>query len=345
MIILYLISSVLVTVVIAGILSVMWWSHDHTQREPPHQMTHTAVTAKSVSVKKIKRIGRHQWKYWGAAPYALSFAKSCRKAAWAIDHSSMPRAVKEHFRKVLTNGCSGGKNIWYTPGTMFRQMTSGPDRHHRHDWVMKDVTVAVLPVIRSPKGRLYRNGSVAETVKGREWRWTYEGKTYVWTLFYVCGNQGWRVISIPTPVCATVTFTLKHPGEIVRFAILTDRRLPASSCWQLIDGDVHSALPSPCDTCNWIGPRSVIPRRYKPLYTGLYTANFAKQTLRFPVEVKQEYVALCVTRKGFGESYAWVIPPKEWAGKKVVRVPYGSQQWPVWQPKVIIGTHSNKLIF
>ncbi len=132
---------------------------------------------------------------------------------------------------------------------------------------------------------------------------------------------------------------------MVRFAVLTDHRLPSSSCWQLRDGNVRSALPSPCDTCNWIGPRSVIPRRYKPLYTGLYTANFAEQTLRFPVEVKQEYIALCITRAGLGESDSWIIQPKEWAGKKVVRVPYGGQQWPVWRSKAIVGTQSNQLIF
>lgn len=151
-----------------------------------------------------------------------------------------------------------------------------------------------------------------------------------------CGNVvGKRYVprhvatSVPPSSCATVAFAVK-PGEEVRFSVLAQRRLPASACWQLCDGNACSALPSPCDVCDWIGPKSVIPAGFEPLHTGRYTAHAERQTLRFPREVEANYVALCVTSDKLGESDSWIVQPSAWRGVSIVSIPYGGQQWPAW---------------
>ncbi len=154
-----------------------------------------------------------------------------------------------------------------------------------------------------------------------------------------CGNVVGAVM-VSGQACRTVDFTGK-PGDEWRFAVLAQKRLPASACWQLCDGNICSAPPSPCDHCNWIGPKSVIPAGFRPLYTGRYVAHASHQSLRFPREVEQNYVALCDMRAGLGESDSWVVSPSKWKEKKekgrvtVVRVPYGGQMFPVWGPDAI----------
>jgi hypothetical protein len=175
---------------------------------------------------------------------------------------------------------------------------------------------------------------------------------YVLYLPLVCFNWSWALLLAPVPprpiilaplpptpapvppplleLCAEVGYTVE-PGDEVRFAVLAQKRLPSSGCWRLCDGDDCAAPPSPCDICDWIGPKSVIPDGFEPLHTGRYVARSAKQTLRFPREVQASYVALCVTREGFGQSNSWIVQPSAWAvGKTKVVVPYGGQQWPVW---------------
>lgn len=132
----------------------------------------------------------------------------------------------------------------------------------------------------------------------------------------------------PSP-CATVEFTVV-PEDEVRFVILAKKRLPSSFCWQMCDGKDCAAPPSPCDDCDWIGPKSVIATGFEPLHSGRYIARSAKQKLRFPRAAMVDYIALCVTRAGLGQSDSWIVPPKAWHGKSVVSVPYGGQQWPAW---------------
>ncbi|MFI5260423.1 MAG: hypothetical protein ACHQU0_01340 [Candidatus Paceibacteria bacterium] len=132
-------------------------------------------------------------------------------------------------------------------------------------------------------------------------------------------------------VCATVHYTVA-PGDEVRFAVLARKRLQASACWQLCDGDVCSAPPAPCDECDWTNPEEVIPDGFEPLHTGRYVAEASKQTLRYPIEVEANYIALCLTREGPGQSDSWIIQPAAWQGRAVhvVSVPYGGQEWPTW---------------
>lgn len=272
------------------------------------------------------------WNRWGAAPYASSFAETCRKAPSALDgFGNMPLPVKNHFKRALGSNCKGGTEVWLTPHMPLEAMWSGGAKPH----VMEHLTVGKLPVLESPDGRSYREGSVAETAKALEWTYEFEGKVYALDIPDVCFNITWRFIQAPVIVatsvaCKTVAYTVK-PGDEVRFAILARRRLPVSACWQLCDGSECSAPPSPCDTCDWTGPKSVIPTGFEPLHTGRYVARFAQQSLRFPIEVRENYAALCVEREGFGQSNSWVVQPTAWeADKTTVRVPYGGQEWPVW---------------
>lgn len=294
-----------------------------------------------------------QWRNWNVAPYARSLEEACRNVSVAIDGFSFPMLVKEHFKELLGTTCKGGTAVWLTPGMPLEQMWSGKSGK-KPPHVMTNVTVGELPVLKSPDGRPYRKGSVVETARAVSWSWASEGKTYVLYLPFVCYNWSWafgppppRPVLVPAPVqvpvvlppppllCATVEYAVE-PGDEVRFAVLAQRRLPVSACWRLCDGADCAAPPSPCDTCDWIGPKSVIPDGFEPLHTGKYVARSAKQSLRFPLEVRANFVALCVEREGFGQSNSWIVQPTAWqkSSAKVV-VPYGGATWPVWGEETI----------
>ncbi len=159
------------------------------------------------------------WKNWGAAPYAKTQVEACRKASLAIDGFTMPPEVKEHFKQALGSSCESGTKVWLTPGMQLEQMWSGPDVRHKKAYLMNQKPVAELPVLKSPDSRPYRKGAVAETAKALSWSWTYEGKTYMLYLPFVCFNWSWSlgpfippVVSVPfkpiTGVCPDV-YTLK----------------------------------------------------------------------------------------------------------------------------------------
>ena len=268
-----------------------------------------------------------EWNKWNVAPYATSREEACKKAPIAVDGLNMPAAVKEHFKQTLGTTCKGGTEVWLTPHQPLEQMWSGGKKPH----VMNKVTVGELPVLKSPDGRTYRKGAVAETAKALSWTFAHEGRLYTLYLPYVCFNWSWGLApTVLAEECFSVQYTVEK-GDEIRFAFLTRKRLPSSACWQVCDGADCAAPPSPCDTCEWIGPKSVIPTGYEPLHTGRYIARSERQTLRFPREAASEYIALCDFREGLGESDAWIVQPSAWGvGVTTVVVPYGGQPWPAW---------------
>lgn len=168
-----------------------------------------------------------EWRNWGAAPYANSFAEACRKKSQAIDGFDWPAAVKERFKQRLGSDCSGGKEVWLTPRQLLKEMWSGPDGRHASDYLMKNKEVAELPVPKSPEGRAYRKGSVAETAKALEWTEEYEGVTYHLVLPYVCFNWGWwSSTAPPKPIakkpeeCAYVVHFTRETEVVLRQGIL-----------------------------------------------------------------------------------------------------------------------------
>lgn len=270
------------------------------------------------------------WKNWGAAPYATSQEDACKKLSEAIDGFTMPLEAKAYFKRVVGVACNGGAVSWLTPGMALEQMWSGPDSRHKEAYLMNQKSVAELPVLKSPDGRSYRKGAVAETAKALSWTFVCEGKTCALYLPFACFNWSWGFVDTLEP-CSKVEYTVM-PGDVVVFAFLEQALLPASACLQLCDGGECSSLPSPCDDCDWLETLKVLPPGLKPLQTGMYAAKSAKQSLRFPREATAAvYVGIAVTREGLGQSDAWIVQPSVWSsGVTTVEVPYGGQQWPAW---------------
>jgi hypothetical protein len=139
------------------------------------------------------------WEHWGAAPYATSQGEACAKAPVAIDGLNVPQAVKDALKRKLGATCEGGEQVWLTPYQRLDQMWSGPDSKHKQDYVMANVAVAELPVVRAPDGRLYRKGAVAETAKALSWTVVHEGRSYSLYLPFECFNWSIGIGPAPTP--------------------------------------------------------------------------------------------------------------------------------------------------
>lgn len=249
-----------------------------------------------------------RWKRFGADPYATSRAEAMRTRESAFHKLGLPAPVVGLFMKATEKP---GEKTLITVGDRLSAMLSKGGVVHKN----------VIVDFGSPVPHMQY------AVPAEKWQVSWEGKIYVVFLPEICGN--WSVAAPALEPCATVEYVVKS-GDEVRFAVLTQERLPASACWQLCDGTNCSAPPSPCDNCDWIGPKSVIPAGFEPLHTGRYVAHSAKQTLRFPREVMNEYIALCATRGGLGESDSWIVKPSAWARASKVSVPYGGQSWPAW---------------
>ncbi len=249
------------------------------------------------------------WRHFGAAPFAKTRAEAMRNRRVAFVAFGMPpRGVVRLLMKVTE---SPGTPTTLVVGEKLTAMISkGGEVHY-----------GVVVAFGSPV-RHMQYAAPAEM-----WSVTWKGEVYTVYLPAICHN--WAVVVTPSK-CASVTFRVK-PGVWVRFGVFTKNgeRLP-SRCWSLTDGNIVSAAPSPCTVCNWIGPLGVLPAGFRVEYSGLYRAHSRTQTLRFPREVTKDYIVLCVTRAGQGESDSWIIPPKVWHGNTIMRVPYGGARWPVW---------------
>lgn len=249
-----------------------------------------------------------RWQHFGADPYAASRVEAMKTRESAFHKLGLPQPVIKLFMEETKK--KGEKSL-ITVGDHLSAMLSKGGVVHRN----------VSVEFGSPVPRM-QYAAPAE-----KWQVSWQGKIYTIFLPEICNN--WASITPSLEACAVVEYTVV-PGDEVRFAVLSRKRLPSSACWQLCDGADCSAPPSPCDDCDWIGPKSVIPAGFEPLHTGRYIAQSAKQRLRFPREVKAEYIALCDNRTGLGESDSWIIQPTAWDATSVVSVPYGGQPWPAW---------------
>src|SRR3989344_2395953 len=153
-----------------------------------------------------------KWDKWGAAPYASSQQEACKKASVAIDGlTRMPVPAREAFKKMLGATCEGGKVVWLTPDLLIEQMWSGGSRPH----VMERAAIAELPVLKSPDGRPYRKGSVAETAKALQWSYAYNGETYILYLPFVCFNWSWTTAPVPlVKKCVELGFNAPVGGKV-----------------------------------------------------------------------------------------------------------------------------------
>ncbi|MHB0865906.1 MAG: hypothetical protein ACYC1Y_03345 [Minisyncoccota bacterium] len=227
------------------------------KRKAKHSVSKLAASAVAKHSTKVVR-----WQHWGAAPYAHSLKEACQKAPAAIDGTSMPEAVKEHFKKALGD-CKGGTTVWLTPNQPLEQMWSGPDKTHPKDWVMNNRSVGELPVLKSPDGRLYPKGAVFETAKAFSWMFVYEGKTYVLYLPLVCFNWSWSLAGPSTNVphdCFAYKldgrgYPVKRPLQVVvnfyNHNTADLHRLMADQCFYAQDGGTGALLrlDRECATC------------------------------------------------------------------------------------------------
>ena len=143
----------------------------------------------TVFPSKARATETTEWKNWGVSPFAHSLTEACRKAPGAIDGLEMPPTAKEYFKKTLGTECNNGVEMWLTPGTVLGQMWTGGKTPH----VLNNVRVGELPVLKSPEGRKYRKGAVAETAKAFMWDAIHadkEGKRTTLNLYLpmVCFN-------------------------------------------------------------------------------------------------------------------------------------------------------------
>ncbi len=263
-----------------------------------------------------------RWQHFGVAPYATSHVQAMKTREHAFVLLRLPKQVVKLLMKKTKKH---GKEVRLVNGDHLTAMLSRGGIIHRN--VLVDFTTP--PV----------NGKMEYAAPAEQWQVSWRGKTYTVILPNVCNN--WSVRVTTASQCVTVAFRV-NPGDQVRYGVFTQgERLP-SHCWSLSDGGVVSATPSPCNTCKWVGTVHVLPYGSIPEYTGLYSAHSRLQVLRFPSEVSGNYVVLCVTRKGLGESDSWIVPPSAWVaptwdtvGTSAVIVPYGNQEWPVWGTETI----------
>lgn len=324
------------------------------QKPPPKQKpaTKPAKAEKKAKAKKPKAKAKpkpaiqepsmqaHEWKHWGAAPYARSFEESCQKAPVAIDGFNMPQAVKDHFKQVVGTACTGGTEDWLKPHQRQEQMWSGPDKSHRSAHVMNNVTVAELPVLKSPDGRTYRKGAVAETAKALSWTYTYEGKTYVLSNPFACFNWTWAYG--PPPVAAAkeagcAKVHVKVPAgasRTVRFTTIRRTPIPDFNCWGVIEREWRTGSANNCDWCEWTRDGVLeMGRRYGGRFEFFHTSIYqlhpnvdasgnmreTEVTLVFPLDARTGGIAVCVEVNGVIVP-AYLILPDSWKGAEY-RIP------------------------
>ncbi|MHB1162935.1 MAG: hypothetical protein ACYCZZ_00170 [Minisyncoccota bacterium] len=285
------------------------------KRKAKHPVSKLATSAAAKHSTKVVR-----WQHWGAAPYAHSLAEACQKAPTAIDGTSMPEAVKEHFKKALGD-CKGGTTVWLTPNQPLEQMWSGGQHPH----IMNHVVVAELPVLRSPDGRAYRKGAVAEAAKAFEWSYVYEGKTYLWDIPLVCFNESWRFgHGFPAEKCVELSFNAPVGGNVRWGVGSTEGPLPPSACnaqrqdslaWTAWLGECDVCIPALGDIRGILGATAEIPHKY------LYPAIARKQTLRFSTAIWSRVVYICLEYPDGTQTCGVYMRPQDWRGRYHADIP------------------------
>lgn len=284
------------------------------------------------------------WVNWGAAPFARTFDEACRSAPKAIDGFMMPTPVKEHFKAEVARSCKSDKGVWLTPETKLEQMWSGPDARHKSPYLMNEKSVAELPVLRSPDGRPYRKGSVAETARAFVWTLVYEGKTYNLYLPLVCFNWSWAFgPPVPTALveeCVEYGFNAPVGGKVHWGVGSNQGPLPPSRCnaqkqgsgtwfawigeclkvsWVVTKDGTKIVLPECTADIDFIrkilGANATVPHRYT------YEVTATQQTLRFPTVIQNGVIYVCLEYPDGTNTCGVYMRPQDWKGRTRVDIP------------------------
>ena len=268
------------------------------------------------------------WRNWGAAPFAASQQEACKKAFGAINAMAMPIQVRGHFTRTLGRTCKGSDaEVWLNAGDRLEQMWTGGKKPH----LMNGVSVDELPVLKSPKGKKYRPGSVAEAARAFEWRYEYEGKTYVLYLPLACFNWSWAYGPAPvvTPVeqCAKVHLTVPAgDARTVRFTTVRRQPITDFNCWGVVEREWRTGSPNNCDWCQWTREgiakmEELYGSGFNLYHTSIYPMHpdnnrSTEVTLVFPLAAREGGIAVCVEVDGKIYETALILPPT-WKGQEV----------------------------
>jgi len=229
------------------------------------------------------------WGHWGAAPYATSFADMCRKMPAGIDGMDMPDEVKARFKARTGPKCEGGTEVWLTPNQRLNQMWTGGRNPHP----MMNVTVGELPVTRSPDGRTYRAGAVAQAAKALEWTEEYNGLVYHLVVPFECFNVSWFTTpSAPVESCDLIRVHTEATRAL-RFAFYRPykpsgcfaMKTPGSTEWQ--------PLPNRCPDTNCdfrevsrvLGSEPIQSGGVAPVQDGVYEFRVPREFASNPANV------------------------------------------------------------
>ncbi|MCX6787072.1 MAG: hypothetical protein NTY93_00920 [Candidatus Kaiserbacteria bacterium] len=266
----------------------------------------------------------HLWGKWNIAPFASSIEEARRKAPEAIDGFNLPLPVKEHFRKAVLDSCKCRViEAWLTPDLLLEQMWSGG----QYPYVMSNIMVGELPVLKSPDGRSYRKGAVAETAKARSWTFAYEGKTYILYLPYVCFNWSWAFGPPPVSTpdrCVELLFNAPV-GGFVRWGVASNHGpLPSSACNAQKQGNgPWMAWYGKCDEC--VGAleyiRGILGGKAEIYHKYFYSVAKMRQTLRFSTEIWEDLVYICLEYPDGTRTLGVYMRPQDWKGQYEVIIP------------------------
>lgn len=236
--------------------------------------------------------GEFRWERFGAAPYARTRTEAMRSRERAFRALGIPAPV---VRQLMRATEMPGERIRLVNGDRLSAMLSKGSAVHRN---------VVVDFVKPPI-----SGKMEYAAPAEAWRVVWQGKTYEVILPDVCNNWS-RRDSIPVlrqteavEECAEVPFHTQE-GDIVRFAVLGDERLPASACFALKEaGDTAFRAPPvhcPDADCDFSGDVAVVGRPVQ--HSGGYVAHAGENVLRLPAAVAapgSSYVeVLCLERGG-----------------------------------------------
>jgi hypothetical protein len=247
------------------------------------------------------------WNRWNVAPAARSAEEACRETPQEIDLSDMPADAKAYFKNLIGPDCKGGVDVWLDPGKQLGGMTEKGTGELRF---IKNVTVGELPVLRSPDGRPYRKGAVAETARARAWGpfTASDGKTYVWYQAYVCFNSGYYYVPPPSTVehCSIIRVHVDSDdvhgyAYALRFAFYGRYRPSACFGIKRPGSDIFEPLPVHCPdrNCDFaqisaaLGMNPTQSGGEAPLMAGIYEFQVSDE---FALNVKN-VAAFCLELK------------------------------------------------
>ena len=266
------------------------------------------------------------WTNWGSAPYASNQEEAFELLPVALVELGIPAELHQEFMDMVSED-PDGEEIFLDPNDRLAAMMSGGANPH----AMFDVLVAAIPVNQS--------GSIVQAARARKWEIEYEGVTYSLILPEICFNWSYLTyqvevrevevqVSAPPEECAILVFPAEEGWVVRNFFLSEENRLPASGCWALLegldneDGARISALPAPCDRCDfepylrWARREHGV--RGNPVSRVMYEAERGRiHAVIIPLSQMGNYNTVCVGPDERRSYYSPVtVEPTDWSQRE-----------------------------